>query len=106
MTVLGVGVRLNNALDYPIGQCFDAIAWWTYVSLLLETWTLAAPDAGWAMYCLLLFYWPAAGVLLPEPGVATKQGLDCRPDQNFRPSAHAGSPLAGIVQDHGSFPFQ
>lgn len=60
LTLLGLGIRLHNAFDYPLDKGFDAQANWEYVELLSEGW-LPAPDAGWSTAHPPLFYWLVEG---------------------------------------------
>lgn len=60
VATLGVTLRLHNAFDYPAGKGFDAAANWEYVALLLESWSLPAPDSLWAASHPPLYYWLAA----------------------------------------------
>ena len=63
-------MRVHNALDYPLDKGFDAVPNWEYVELLLDDWTLPAPDALWAAAHPPFFYWMAAGLgrALGAPG--------------------------------------
>jgi hypothetical protein len=62
LAALGVAVRLNNALRYPMGYGYDEPQNWRYVERLLESWALPDPDADWSTSHPPLFYYLAAGV--------------------------------------------
>ncbi|MCZ6783883.1 MAG: hypothetical protein O7G30_11315 [Proteobacteria bacterium] len=69
LAILGMAIRLGNALRYPIDMGYDAAFHWQYIALLMRGFTVPAPDAGWAMAHPPLFYWLGAGLgeLLGEP---------------------------------------
>jgi hypothetical protein len=60
---VGTGIRISNALTYPIDMGFDAIGNWEYVALLLRDWTLPSPDAGWSTAHPPFFYNFAAAIV-------------------------------------------
>jgi 4-amino-4-deoxy-L-arabinose transferase-like glycosyltransferase len=74
LLVVGVGMRVHNALQYPPMFGFDAPFNWRYVARLLRSWALPRPDADWATGHPPLFYYLAAALVRalgsPEPGVA------------------------------------
>jgi len=62
LAAVGVALRVNNALDFPLDKGFDAVAKWEYVALLMTRWTLPAPDAFWSAAHPPLFYALAAAI--------------------------------------------
>jgi hypothetical protein len=48
LALWAVGLRINNALQYPLHFGFDAPANWEYISGLLKSWRLPAPGDGWS----------------------------------------------------------
>jgi len=60
---VGVGIRFNNALLYPLDMGFDAIGNWEYIALLLRDWTLPPPDTGWSTAHPPFFYNFAAAIV-------------------------------------------
>jgi len=58
----GVAMRVNNALRYRTANGFDAVENVEYVRLLMHSWALPAPDAGWAMSHPPLFYYASAAL--------------------------------------------
>ena len=68
---LGTGLRINNALRYPIDMGFDAIGNWEYIALLLRSWTLPAPDVGWSTAHPPFFY-NFAAVVIKSFGLGSK----------------------------------
>lgn len=60
--LFAVGVRINNALLYPLHFGFDAPANWDYIAGLLTSWSLPAPGDGWSTSHPPLFYYLSAGV--------------------------------------------
>lgn len=73
LAVIGIAMRVNNAFAFRIGGGFDAVGNWEYISMLLASWTLPAPDAGWSTSHPPLFYYlgAAAGRLLGDAGQGT-----------------------------------
>lgn len=59
---VGVAMRINNALRYPVDMGFDAIGNWEYVALLIRSWTLPPPDTGWSTAHPPFFYAFAAAI--------------------------------------------
>jgi 4-amino-4-deoxy-L-arabinose transferase-like glycosyltransferase len=72
LVLVGVGMRVHNALHYPPLWGFDAPYNWRYVERLLRSWSLPAPDADWATAHPPLFYYLAAALVraLGSPGPA------------------------------------
>jgi hypothetical protein len=60
--LFAVGIRINNALLYPLHFGFDAPANWDYIAGLLTSWSLPAPGDGWSTSHPPLFYYLSAGV--------------------------------------------
>jgi len=60
IAVLGVVIRISNVFAYPIDMGYDAGGNWEYISLLLNSWTLPAPDQGWATAHPPFFYYLGA----------------------------------------------
>jgi hypothetical protein len=58
--VLGVVIRISNVFAYPIDMGYDAGGNWDYISLLLRSWALPAPDQGWSTAHPPFFYYLAA----------------------------------------------
>jgi 4-amino-4-deoxy-L-arabinose transferase-like glycosyltransferase len=72
LLLVGVGMRVHNALQYPPAWGFDASYNWRYVERLLHSWSLPHPDADWATSHPPLFYYLAAALVraLGSPGPA------------------------------------
>jgi hypothetical protein len=68
---IGAAIRVSNAFRYPVDMGFDAIGNWQYIALLLRTWTLPPPDAGWSTAHPPFFYGLAAAIVAVL-GLATK----------------------------------
>jgi hypothetical protein len=62
LAAVGIAVRLNNALRYPIHGGFDATFNWEYIALLMQSWRLPAPDESWATAHPPLFYYVSAAI--------------------------------------------
>lgn len=62
LALWAVGLRINNALQYPLHFGFDAPANWEYISGLLKSWRLPAPGDGWSTSHPPLFYYLSAAV--------------------------------------------
>lgn len=62
LLLVGVAMRVNNALRYRTGNGFDAVENIEYVRLLMDSWALPAPDAGWATSHPPLFYYASAAL--------------------------------------------
>ena len=58
--ILGIAIRISNVFAYPIDMGYDAGGNWEYISLLLNSWTLPAPDQGWATAHPPFFYYLGA----------------------------------------------
>ncbi len=55
--VVGVAMRINNAVQYEMLWGFDALYNWHYIERLTQSWQLPAPDAGWSTAHPPLFYY-------------------------------------------------
>lgn len=62
LLVVGVAMRVSNALRYRTGNGFDAVENFEYVRLLMDSWALPAPDAAWSTSHPPLFYYVAAAL--------------------------------------------
>ncbi|MCH7867317.1 MAG: glycosyltransferase family 39 protein [Myxococcales bacterium] len=60
LALWAVGIRVNNALFYPLHFGFDAPANWDYIASLLTSWRLPAPGDGWSTSHPPLFYYLSA----------------------------------------------
>lgn len=60
---VGVCMRINNAIYYPVGMGFDATGNWDYIALLLRSWALPAPDQGWSTAHPPFFYNFSAAII-------------------------------------------
>ena len=67
---IGVLLRVHNAIHYRMVMGFDASPNWQYIKMLLDSWALPAPDAGWSTAHPPLFYYLSAAVTraIGEPG--------------------------------------
>jgi len=54
------GIRINNAIVYPLHYGFDAPANWDYIARLLTSWRLPTPGEGWSTAHPPLFYYLSA----------------------------------------------
>jgi hypothetical protein len=61
--LLGVAVRVNNALRYPPDWGFDASFNWRYIYRMANDWALPHPSAGWSTADPPLFFSAAAGLM-------------------------------------------
>jgi 4-amino-4-deoxy-L-arabinose transferase-like glycosyltransferase len=59
---VAVTVRIHNAFAYKMLWGFDALYNWRYIKYLTHTWTLPAPDAGWATAHPPFFYYLCAAI--------------------------------------------
>ena len=55
-----MGIRINNAIQYPLHYGFDASANWDYIAGLLFSWRLPAPGEGWSTAHPPFFYYLSA----------------------------------------------
>lgn len=62
LALWAVGIRINNALFYPLHFGFDAPANWDYIARLLTSWNLPAPGDGWSTSHPPFFYYLSAGL--------------------------------------------
>lgn len=69
--IVGSTIRISNALVYPIDMGYDAGGNWDYIALLLDSWTLPAPDEGWATAHPPFFYY-LAGLIGRSTGALDK----------------------------------
>jgi len=60
--LIGFAIRISNALVYPIDMGYDANWNWEYITLLMHSWALPAPDQGWATAHPPFFYYLAAAI--------------------------------------------
>ncbi len=60
LTVVGVAIRINNAIRFRTGNGFDATQNFEYIRLLMDSWALPDPDAGWSTSHAPLFYYGSA----------------------------------------------
>lgn len=71
--VVGIAMRVNNAIRYPERWGFDGLFNERYIGRLLESFALPAPDSDWSTAHPPLFYYLAAG-LARALGVADAEG--------------------------------
>lgn len=62
LLTLGAAQRIWNVLHYPVFMGFDAKGNWQYIGMLMERWTLPAPESGWSTAHPPLFYALGAAV--------------------------------------------
>ena len=62
LAAVGTAVRVNNAVRYPPRWGFDAMFNERYVRLLMESWTLPAPDTDWSTAHPPLYYYLSAAI--------------------------------------------
>ena len=62
LVVLGVGMRVNNAVQYPVNLGFDAPENWRYIHQLMHSWELPSPESDWATAHPPFFYYASAGL--------------------------------------------
>jgi hypothetical protein len=62
LAAVGIVLRINNALRYPPKFGFDATFNWEYITLLMQSWRLPAPNELWATAHPPLFYYLSAAV--------------------------------------------
>lgn len=60
LAVVGVAMRINNAIRFRTGNGFDATQNFEYIRLLMDSWALPAPDASWATSHPPFFYYLSA----------------------------------------------
>ncbi len=60
--IVGVVMRINNAVHYKMLWGFDALYNWHYIERLTRSWQLPAPDADWSTAHPPLFYYVGAAV--------------------------------------------
>ena len=70
LLAVGVAMRIHNAIHYRIIMGFDASFNWQYIEMLLDSWALPAPDAGWSTAHPPFYYYLSAAVTraIGEPG--------------------------------------
>jgi 4-amino-4-deoxy-L-arabinose transferase-like glycosyltransferase len=61
--LVGVGMRVRNALTFPPDWGFDASFNWQYIHALTRSWRLPDPDAAWSTADPPLYFYLAASVL-------------------------------------------
>jgi 4-amino-4-deoxy-L-arabinose transferase-like glycosyltransferase len=61
--LVGVGMRVRNALTFPPDWGFDASFNWQYIYALTRSWRLPDPDAAWSTADPPLYFYLAASVL-------------------------------------------
>lgn len=62
LAVIGVAMRLHNAVSYPQRWGFDSLFNERYVGMLLSSFTLPAPDSDWSTAHPPLFYYVSASL--------------------------------------------
>jgi hypothetical protein len=60
LALWATGIRINNAIQYPLHFGFDAPANWDYIAGLLTSWKLPNPGEGWSTAHPPLFYYLSA----------------------------------------------
>jgi hypothetical protein len=63
IALVGVAIRVHNALRYPPDWGFDASFNWRYIYRLTKSWELPAPDAGWSTADPPLYFY-LAGLIM------------------------------------------
>jgi 4-amino-4-deoxy-L-arabinose transferase-like glycosyltransferase len=61
--LVGVGMRVRNALTFPPDWGFDASFNWQYIHALTRSWRLPDPDAAWSTADPPLYFYLAASML-------------------------------------------
>jgi 4-amino-4-deoxy-L-arabinose transferase-like glycosyltransferase len=61
--LVGIGMRVRNALTFPPDWGFDASFNWQYIYALTRSWRLPDPDAAWSTGDPPLYFYLAASVL-------------------------------------------
>jgi hypothetical protein len=60
LALWAAGIRINNAILFPLHYGFDATANWDYIARLLTSWELPDPSEGWSTAHPPLFYYLSA----------------------------------------------